>query len=1109
MRAWLVIWSVLWVFTSVQSAMAQPTLPDDSLFVAGTCAGAGAFDPLSDESGANTHRDIVGDDTYSAFLAYDDGTHFFLRQRVDADPTQGGSFKAFGWGWEFDTDGDYSSYEIVVMVNGIANELAVEINTVQGNVGDPGDSPDAAGNPVALYDLSAATYAWATMADSSFGGTQDWFVTAAVPKADLDAAALAVMDAVDGMGQPLVPNAGPLEGLALLWTGTSNNGSVLSGDLACHDATTGAPLLQNIPIDALVVGTYVTVTSPTDGGIVATDFPVITGTAEAGATVSIRLDGGMAEDVVADVNGDWSFTPPSQLANGAHSVSVTAVDPEMNMAGPEVVNFTVVLDPATSDDDGDGFCESGTDLNGDGDCRDVGEDTGAVDCDDTDSDFAPDLDEVCDDMVDNDCDGDVDAADSECSPVVVSITAPVNGATSSNVRPAMGGSASQGTTVDVFVDGMLICDDAAVDGGGQWGCLWPGGMADLTEGAHTISVVATRPSGVFGTSMTTYNVDTATAVAIVSPTGEVSSALPTIEGTAEVGSLVTVSVDGNPVCVDVAVGAMGTWQCVVTGSPLADGMHSISVESSDGVGNTAMATGTFSVDATAPVVAILSPVSGTTLTESMPVVAGTTDPNAVVSILVDGMTVGMVTADATGMWMFSVATDLADGAYEIGAVVTDSFGRTGMDEVMITVDTTAPPIAITAPASGSAVADSRPTITGTAQPGTFVTLEVDGGTAVMVMADAQGDWAYQLPADLDDGMHMVVATVSDGVGNTASSTIAFAIDTETMVTIAGPVDGGTSDQRPSFSGFGEVGATVVVTLSGGTVADEEICSAVVDAAGSWSCNWPVGRSALSEGSYTATATSTDALGNMATAMTTFTAVEDAVMDSDADGIPDDDERAGGDPDTDGDGTPDYLDADDDGDGLATSMELDQGMTRDSDGDGVPDHLDADDDGDTVPTADELVDGAPQDTDGDGVPNHLDDDDDGDSLVTAVESMPAGRDTDDDGTPDYLDADDDGDGIPTAREVADAKMFGDDVDGDGAPNYLDVDSDGDGILDGDEADVPLDGSIPAYLSPSADLSGLAGGARCSVSFAPTRSSGWVYVVGMVLAVASIRRRRRGL
>ncbi|MEM9067634.1 MAG: MopE-related protein [Myxococcota bacterium] len=66
-----------------------------------------------------------------------------------------------------------------------------------------------------------------------------------------------------------------------------------------------------------------------------------------------------------------------------------------------------------SDGDGDGVCPMGRDMNDDRDCLDEGEDTGAVDCDDTNELVSPELDEICGDGLDNDCNGLADADDGD------------------------------------------------------------------------------------------------------------------------------------------------------------------------------------------------------------------------------------------------------------------------------------------------------------------------------------------------------------------------------------------------------------------------------------------------------------------------------------------------------------------------------------------------------------------------------------------------------------------------------------------------------------------------------------------------------------------------
>ncbi len=114
-------------------------------------------------------------------------------------------------------------------------------------------------------------------------------------------------------------------------------------------------------------------------------------------------------------------------------------------------------------------------------------------------------------------------------------------------------------------------------------------------------------------------------------------------------------------------------------------------------------------------------------------------------------------------------------------------------------------------------------------------------------------------------------------------------------------------------------------------------------------------------------------------------------------------------------------------------------TDDSDGDGLQNRYENwDPNGDGMPSD-------AQDTDGDGIPDYLDADDDGDLVPTANEGADPNdnaepedaQDTDDDGMPDYLDMDDDGDGINTKDEDTNGNgdSTDDDENGNGVPNYL--------------------------------------------------------------------------
>ena len=154
---------------------------------------------------------------------------------------------------------------------------------------------------------------------------------------------------------------------------------------------------------------------------------------------------------------------------------------------------------------------------------------------------------------------------------------------------------------------------------------------------------------------------------------------------------------------------------------------------------------------------------------------------------------------------------------------------------------------------------------------------------------------------------------------------------------------------------------------------------------------------------------------------------------------------------------------------------DDGICPDADGDGVADYLDDDDDNDGIPTADEDVNGngnpADDDSDGDGIPNYLDPlDTDGDTIPDLVEDANNdgnlnNDDTDRDGTPDYRDLDSDNDSIPDRTEAGIRPSRPYDADRDRIPNYRDTDSDNDGKADNVEGTPSRDGDgIPDYLDP---------------------------------------------
>jgi len=236
-------------------------------------------------------------------------------------------------------------------------------------------------------------------------------------------------------------------------------------------------------------------------------------------------------------------------------------------------------------------------------------------------------------------------------------------------------------------------------------------------------------------------------------------------------------------------------------------------------------------------------------------------------------------------------------------------------------------------------------------------------------------------------------------------------------------------------------------------------------------------------------------------------------------------------DTDGDGTPNFMDIDSDADGIADVVEaggedddfdgrvdyfedidnrgvddkLQASMLPifDTDGDGVRDYLDLDSDNDTLP--DSVESGGffvwPTDSDQDGADDYRETDSDNDGVSDTIEAGPDPLnpiDTNDDELPDYQDSsmqfggqgngpsgevpgtdDTDGDGVINSQDADDDNDGITDViegtgdnDSDGVPNYLDRDSDNDGVLDSIETAIDTDGdSVPNYLDLDSDNDGI--------------------------------------
>jgi hypothetical protein len=152
-------------------------------------------------------------------------------------------------------------------------------------------------------------------------------------------------------------------------------------------------------------------------------------------------------------------------------------------------------------------------------------------------------------------------------------------------------------------------------------------------------------------------------------------------------------------------------------------------------------------------------------------VTGTGEPGATVDVEVDGVLIGDdIPVDADGN--FSVPgteldSALPEGEHTVRVVQTDSSGNASRATTStFTVDSTAPAVpVITSPGNGDVVEDTAP-ITGTAEPGSTVTVLIDEQVAGQVVAGDDGTFTFTPePGLLSDGAHRIRAFSTDAAGN--------------------------------------------------------------------------------------------------------------------------------------------------------------------------------------------------------------------------------------------------------------------------------------------------------------------------------------------------------
>ncbi|MCS9429077.1 Ig-like domain-containing protein [Pseudomonas aeruginosa] len=662
-------------------------------------------------------------------------------------------------------------------------------------------------------------------------GSGNWSFTPSTPLADgtvVNATATDPAGNTSGQGSTTVDGVAPTTPTVNLSNGSSLSGTAEPGSTVILTDGNGNPIAEvtadgsgnwtYTPSTPIANGTVVNVvaqdaagnSSPPATVTVDSSAPpapvinpsngvVISGTAEAGATVTLTDAGGNPiGQVTADGSGNWSFTPGTPLANGTVIVA-TATDPTGNTGPQAATTVDAVAPPAPVIDPSNGTTISGTAEAGakviltDGNGNPIGETTADGSGNWTFTPATPLANGTVVNAVAQDPAGNTGPQGSTTVDAVAPNT-PVVNPSNGNL---LNGTAEPGSTVTLTDGNGNPIGQTTADGSGNWS-FTPG--SQLPNGT-VVNVTASDAAGNTSLPATTTVDSSLPSIPQVDPSnGSV------ISGTADAGNTIIITDgNGNPIGQVTADGS-GNWS-FTPGIPLPDGTVVNVVARSPS--NVDSAPAVITVDGVAPAAPVIDPSNGS-------VIAGTAEAGATV-ILTDGggNPIGQATADGSGNWTFTPSTPLANGTV-INAVAQDPAGNTS-GPASVTVDAIAPPAPVIDPSNGVV-------ISGTAEAGATVILTDGNGNPIgQVTADGSGNWAFTPATPLANGT-VINALAQDAAGNNSSPTSATVDSLAPAAPVIDPSNGSV------IAGTAEAGATVILTDGGGN----PIGQATADGSGNWS-----------------------------------------------------------------------------------------------------------------------------------------------------------------------------------------------------------------------------------------------------------------------------------
>ena len=338
--------------------------------------------------------------------------------------------------------------------------------------------------------------------------------------------------------------------------------------------------------------------------------------------------------------------------------------------------------------------------------------------------------------------------------------------------------------------------------------------SNLADGPYTFRVRVSNAAGE-QTATRSFSVDTTAPPVSVSsgPNGPTNQVRPSFGFSAEAGASVQCSIDSG----SAAYGPCSAASTHQPGSDLAAGGYTFRIRATDAVGNSAVATRTFTVDTTKPAIAVTGGPSGLTA-NARPTFSFNPEAGATVECSIDTGSPAFGACSGPGN-AHTPGSDLGEGARTFRVRATDAAGNSDTATRAFTVDTVAPNTTITAgPAEGATVTIAAATFSFTSsESGSSFECKLDGGGFAPCSSP-------KTVTSLANGAHSFEVRAIDGAGNVdgSAATRGFSVDTsdhtppETTFT-SGPGEGATIPTAATSFGFSssESGSTFECKLDGG------------------------------------------------------------------------------------------------------------------------------------------------------------------------------------------------------------------------------------------------------------------------------------------------------